>query len=156
MLLSFPNLQAMDMSRNKIVFYKEKSVSLSSNRGIQFLSFAHNRINFVPQNIFSNLVSLRKLDLSNYRIHDFDFNISKLYSLVNLKLENNMISEIPEAICEQLIQLTERIAPRVITVDLSNNQLLCICSSIYSLTFMSQTKPTNVMFENYNKYFCRN
>ena len=117
MLLNFPNLQIMDVSRNNVVFYKERSVSLSSNGVIQFLNFAHNQINFVPQNVFSNLVSLRQLNLSHNRIHDFDFNISRLYSLENLTLENNMISEIPEATREQLIQLAERIAPRVITVD---------------------------------------
>ena len=156
MLLTFPNLQVMDMSRNKILFYQEKPVSLSSNRDIQFLSFAYNQINFVPQNLFPNLVSLRQLDLSHNHIHDFDFNISRLYSLENLNLESNMISEIPEATREQLIQLAERIAPRVVTVDLSNNQLDCSCSYISSLSFMSQTKPTNLVFKNYDKYFCHN
>ena len=156
MLLNFPNLQVMDLSRNNITFDKERSVSLNSNTNIQFLNFSHNWINFVPQNFFSNLVSLRKLDLNNNSIHDFDFNISGLYSLENLNLENNQISEIPEATRKQLIQLTERIAPRIITVDLSNNQLSCSCSDIPFLSFMIQHKPTNLVFKNYDKYFCRN
>ena len=156
MLLSFPNLQVMDLSRNNIVFYREKPMSLITNREIQFLNFAHNQISFVPPTLFSNLMSLRKLDLSHNHIHDFDFNINELYSLENLNVENNMISEIPEATREQLIQLTEHITPRVITVDLSNNQLACSCSNFPCLSFMSQTKPTNLMFKNYNEYFCIN
>ena len=155
-LISFPSLQVMDMSRNNITFYKERSVILSSNRDIQFLYFAHNQINFVPQNLFSNLGSLQKLDLSNNHIHEFDFNISRLYSLENLNLEYNMISEIPEATRQQLTQFAERIAPRVITVDLSNNQLVCLCSSIPSISFMSQSKPTNLVFKNYDEYLCVN
>ena len=155
-LLSFPNLQVMDMSRNKITFYKERPVSLSPNRDIQFLNFTHNLITFVPQDLFSNLASLRKLDLSHNNIQNFEFNISGLYSLENLNLEYNMIPEIPEATRKQLIQLTERIAPRVITVDLSNNQLACSCSNFPSLSFMIQTKPTNLVFKNFNEYFCHN
>ena len=156
MLLSFPILQVMDMSRNKINFDKESPMRLNSNRDIQCLNFSHNLINFVPQNLFSSLVSLQKLDLSHNRIHDFDFNVSGLILLVNLNLEYNKISEIPEATRKQLIHLAKHIAPRVITVDLSNNQLACLCSSIPSLSFMSQSKPTNLVFENYDKYFCRN
>ena len=155
-LISFPSLQVIDMSRNNITFYKERSVILSSNGDIQCLNFAHNQINFLPQNLFSNLLSLRKLDLSNNHIHDFDFNISRLDSLKNLNLENNMISEIPEATHEQLTHLAERITPRVITVDLSNNQLVCLCSSIPSISFMSQSKPTNLVFKNYDEYLCLN
>ena len=156
MLLSFPNLQVMDMSRNEINFDKERPMSLTSNRDIQCLNFSHNLIHFVPQNLFSSLVSLQKLDLSHNRLHDFDFNVSGLILLVNLNLEYNKISEISEATRKQLIQLAEHIAPRVITVDLSNNQLACLCSSIPSLSFMSQSKPNNLVFENYDKYFCRN
>ena len=152
---------------------------LSSNRDIQFLSFAHNLITCVPKNLFSNLLSLRTLDLSHNHIHDFDFNISGLYSLEslnlennmisgiqehisglysleNLKLKNNMISEIQETAREQLIQLAEHITPRVITVDLSNNQLACSCSNIPSLSFMRKTKPDNLMIKNYNDYLCLN
>ena len=156
MLLNFPNLQVMDMSKNRIYFINERSISLSSNRDIQFLSFAHNEINFVPQNLFSNLVSLQKLDLSNTNIQNFDFNISGLYSLKKMNLENNLISEIPEAARKQLIQLAERIAPQIITVDLSNNQLACSCSNIASLSFMIKAKPSNLMFDNFDKYLCRN
>ena len=156
MLLSFPNLQAMDMSRNKINFDKRRLMSLSSNRHIRCLNYSHNVINFVPQNLFFNLVSLQQLDLSHNRIHDFDFNVSGLISLVNLNLEHNMISKIPEAARKQLNQLAEHVTPRVITIDLSNNQLDCVCSSIPSLSFMSQSKPMNLVFKNYNKYLCRN
>ena len=154
MSLTFPDLQIMDMSWNKVAFYNETSMSLGSN--IQFLNFSHNQITFVPQNLFSNSVSLQKLDLSHNNIHDFDFDISGLYSLDNLILEYNMISELPDTTRKQLIQLAERIAPRVITLDLNNNQLACSCSNISSLSFMSQTKPTNLMFKNYDKYVCIN
>ena len=65
-----------------------------------------------------------------------------------------MISEIPEATSKDLIQLAERIAPRIITMDLSNNQLVCSCSNISSLSFMSQTKPNNLVFKNYDEYMC--
>ena len=154
--LSFPNLQVMDMSGNHITFYNDTPLSLSSNRDIQFLSFAQNVITFVPTNLVSDLVSLRKLDLSHNQICNFEFNISGLWSLENLDFGYNMISEIPEATRKQLTLLAEHIAPRVITVDLSNNQLTCICSSIPSLSFMSQTKPANLMFKHYDEYLCLN
>ena len=154
MLLSFPSLQVVDMSRNNIMFYNERSMRLGSNKNIQFLSFAHNLITLVPQNLFSGLVSLKKLDLSHNHIHDFGFNFSGLYSLRKLNVDYNMISYIPEATQKQLIQLAEHIAPRVITVDLSNNQLACLCSSISFLTFMNQNKPTNLVFNNYHQYLC--
>ena len=147
MLRSFPNLQVMDISSNKITFNKERPMTLTSNRDIHCLNFSQNLISFVPQNLFSSLVLLQKLDLSHNRIHDFDFNVSGLISLVNLNLEDNMISEIPEATRKQLNQLAEHVAPRIITVDLSNNQLVCLCSSIPSLSFMSQSKPTNLVFD---------
>ena len=41
-------------------------------------------------------------------------------------------------------------------MDLSNNQLLCSCSSIPSISLMSQTKPTNLVFNNYDECLCLN
>ena len=154
-LLNFPNLQVLDMSRNEISFYSDRSMRLKSNSThIQNLSFASNDITMIPQNVFSDLVSLHEIDLSNNRIQNFDFNISGLYSLEKLNLEHNTLFEIPEAACQQLRKLAERVAPRVITVDLSNNKLLCTCSNILFLTFMKQTKPANLVFNNYDKYLC--
>ena len=153
---SFPNLQVLDMSKNMIVFHyynRESSVQFSAN--IQTLSLAYNLISMVPSNLFSKLISLRELDLGHNQIQDFDFNISALHLLEKLSLEYNMLSEIPEVAREQLIQLTEHVAPRVITVDLSNNQLSCSCSSIPFLTFMNYTKPANLVFNKYEKYLCR-
>ena len=57
-LLGVPNLQVMNMSSNHITFNDTRFLSLSSNRNIQILNFAHYLINFVPQNLFSDLVSL--------------------------------------------------------------------------------------------------
>ena len=82
MLLSFPNLEVMDISRNKVAFYNETPMSLGAN--IQFLNFSLNLITFVPQNLFSNSLSLLKLDLSHNNIQNFDFNINELHSLENL------------------------------------------------------------------------
>ena len=108
-------------------------MSLTSNRDIQCLNFSHNLINFVPQNLFSNLVSLQKLDLSHNHIHDFDFNVSGLISLVNLNLEDNMISEISEATRKQLIQLAEHIAPQELS--------LLTCLTINWLAYVQTSLP---------------
>ena len=150
---SFSDLQVLDMSRNKIVaLYWTR---FAANGSMQNLSFAHNLIRKVNANYFANLVSLRELDLSHNRIERFDFNISGLYSLETLNMEYNMISEIPSATRQQLIQLAERVAPQTIIVNLSNNQLHCSCYNIPFLTFMLQTKPSNLVFTDYDKYRCR-
>ena len=70
-------------------------------------------------------------------------------------MEYNMLSEIPSATQQQLIQLAERVAPRMIIVNLSNNSLSCSCSNIPFLNFMLQTKPSNLVFTDYDKYICR-
>ena len=156
-VLQLPSLQILDMSSNRFTLLKSHSMnhSLESVGPIRILNFADNVITSLPYNFFSNVSTLQELDLSHNIIQDFDFNVSALYSLKNLNLEYNMISEIPEATCQELSQLAEHIAPRIVTVDLSNNPLSCSCSSIYYLTFMNQTKPSNLVFHNYDEYMCR-
>ena len=152
-VLQFPSLQILDMSSN--IMNLHISDSIKSVGPIRILSFADNVITSVPYNFFSNLTTLQELDLSHNSIQDFDFNTSGLYSLNNLNLEYNNISDIPEATRQQLIQLVEHVAPQIVTVDLSNNPLSCSCSSIPYLTFMNQTKPSNLVFHNYDEYMCR-
>ena len=152
-LLQFPSLQILDMSRNDMSVFN-RFVRLKSNGNISFLSFAYNSIQRIPYSIFSHLSTLQKLDLSHNSIQSFDFNLSGLDSLKNLNLQTNEISEVPKATCQQLTQLAERVAPRIITVDLSENPLSCSCSNIPFLTFMNQNKPSNLVFHNYDKYVC--
>ena len=152
-VLQLPSLQILDMSSNSISLHI--SHSLESVGPIRILNFADNVITSLPYNFFSNVSTLQELDLSHNIIQDFDFNVSALYSLKNLNLEYNMISEIPEATCQELSQLAEHVAPRIVTVDISNNPLSCSCLSIYYLTFMNQTKPSNLVFHNYDEYMCR-
>ena len=149
----FPNLQILDVSRNNISL-STSFVTFKSNGNICFLRFAYNSIQRIPYSIFSHLSILQELALSHNSIQTFDFNLSGLYSLRNLNLENNKISEVPEGTFKQLAQLAERVAPRIITVDLSENPLSCSCSNIPFLTFMNQNKPSNLVFHNYDKYVC--
>ena len=142
MLPQFPNVQILDVSRNDI-YIPNSFVRLKANGNICFLSFAYNSIRRIPYSTFSDLSTLQELDLSDNSIQRFDFNLSGLYSLMNPNLENNKISEIPESTCQQLAQLAELIAPRIITVDLSENPLSCSCSNIPFLTFVNQNKPPN-------------
>ena len=140
------------MSRN--IMGRDIFANFISVGPICILNFANNEITSVPYNFFSNLSTLEELDLGQKSIQDFDFNVSALCSLKNLNLEYNKISEISEATRQQLIQQAEHVAPQIVTVDLSNNSLSCSCSSIRYLTFMHQTKPSNLVFYKYDEYMC--
>ena len=159
-LSQFPNLQVLDMSRNSLttsdldLSFVQSIKSFVSNGNIRVFSFAYNLIQNVPTPLFLELASLHELDLSHNHIEDFDFNISGLHSLENLNMAYNKLSDIPSATQQQLIQLAERVAPRNITVDLSGNPLPCSCSNIPYLTFMHQTKPSNLVFHNNDGYMC--
>ena len=87
-------LQKVNFDNNNITDLFAFLKSLDNNNKIKSISFSHNQINDIPNNI-SNLKNLEYLFLSNNQISVIPKSVSKLKKLTLLSIENNKIKEIP-------------------------------------------------------------
>ncbi|PIK41863.1 putative chondroadherin-like protein isoform X1 [Apostichopus japonicus] len=88
-------------------------------RKLQTLTFSHNLIHYLPDNLFNDLADLRYLHLSGNKLTYLDGNIfSGLSKLKSISLNRNHLGSIPAGVFDGLTSLN--------SVDLSNNHLYSI------------------------------
>lgn len=114
---------------------------------IQDLRLGNNRIKCITEQSFLNLKHLRKLDLSENVLENFDASIRGLVDLELVDLSKNHIQKLSEKNIEELHHLIE--GGSNIEIDLSKNTLSCNCESLGFLRALLRSRKHFVGLENY-------
>ena len=83
------DLTIIDFSRNSL---RDVPANLEYAKCTIVLNLSHNNIENIPNQVFSNLVDLIHLDLSNNKLETLQPQIRRLVNLQVLKLSNNPLS----------------------------------------------------------------
>ncbi|XP_048244545.1 toll-like receptor 4 [Haliotis rufescens] len=115
---------------------------------LEFLNLSLNRIQFLPVNVFRNLVSLKNLNLSENSITKLKVKVSHMTNLTSLNLSSNQIPSLNHMFMSQLDIISKSSA---LKVDLSANPLICSCETLSFVKWMTQRKD---MFASQHLYKC--
>jgi len=114
------------------------------------------KIGNISATIFSRLVNLQRLDMSNNYLRSLYFDLQNCIKLDILNLSHNRVeSIIPERI-DHLNQLAlQKPEDNNLVVDLTGNVLHCLCNSTHFVKWL-QRSPTvsNIKFPGFDNYTC--
>ena len=150
---NFPILETLDVSHNLITLAGEHTF-LDTAVSMQIINLSHNRIKHLTQNRFANLVNIRHLDLSNNLIEEFNVNLSSSRKLEYLDLSDNSLYSLPDFIMDQLNQIALSNTTGNLQVNIKDNNLFCICSTINFVQWVQSLHPPNLVFVDDIQYKC--
>ncbi|XP_046381325.2 toll-like receptor 4 [Haliotis rufescens] len=125
----------------------KKGQTFAYSPTLEFLDLSLNRIQFLPVNVFRNLVSLKTLNLSENSITNLKVKVSHMTNLTSLNLSLNQIPSLDHMFMSQL----DIIKSSALKVDLSANPLICSCETLPFVKWMTQRKD---MFASQQLYKC--
>ncbi len=142
-LYNMPSLEAVVLKGNIVSFGTEvlKSDLFRGNPRLKILDLSACGITHIPLLELTNLVLLREIDLSLNHLEVFDLDLGSLVRLELLNLSGNSINYLHRGVTDNLDSLTSN--GTVITLDLSQNPLMCQC---HTLDFIQWIQTTKVMF----------
>ncbi|KAK3612022.1 hypothetical protein CHS0354_021697 [Potamilus streckersoni] len=110
---------------------------------LQHLDLSNNRISSMDENIFRGLVSIQILNISHNLLDLFLINIGHMKNLRVLDLSQNMLQVVRYQVRIALENIASSTTEKVY-VNISYNQLRCMCSTSQFMTWVRDTK-TNVV-----------
>ncbi|XP_046381324.2 toll-like receptor 4 [Haliotis rufescens] len=149
-LKGFTSLKILRANSNYLGDFLEndqKGQAFAYSASLEFLDLSLNRIQFLPVNVFRNLVSLKTLNLSENSITNLKVKVSHMTNLTSLNLSFNQIPSLDHMFMSQL----DIIKSSVLKVDLSANPLICSCETLPFVKWMTQRKD---MFATQQLYKC--
>ncbi|KAK3612021.1 hypothetical protein CHS0354_021696 [Potamilus streckersoni] len=110
---------------------------------LQYLDLSNNRIISLNENIFRGLVSIQILNISHNLLDTFLVNIGHMKNLRVLDLSQNMLQVVRYPVRIALENIAS-VTTEKVYVNISYNQLRCMCSTSYFMAWIRDTK-TNVV-----------
>ncbi|XP_045200575.2 toll-like receptor 4 [Mercenaria mercenaria] len=166
------DLQILDISNNKFSFFHQKSlidmgnltslflqhteigkslyrdvngVTFSSLRKLRVLDLRSSIIKDLPYSIFKNQIDLRYLSLGDNSVKNVSFLLKSMTKLRHLDLSDNEIG----FISEQNMAFLDQIATnRKIDLDLSGNNLNCMCNNQVFVNWLATTRVNIIQKDN--------
>ncbi|XP_046577699.1 toll-like receptor 4 [Haliotis rubra] len=152
---SFKNLKHLDISNNllgTVLGNISNGNMFSALSKLQTLDLSANYINNYSYALFSNLSSLRVLNISKNTIYALHFDIIHMKNLSVLQCSGNQIHWLTKTFTTSLDKLSD---DHNITVDLSGNPIYCNCINIWFLSWMMKAKAKGaIFFGNLSDYVC--
>ncbi len=142
-LYNMPNLEVAVLRGNVVPFGRGVPTSdlFRDNPRLQVLDLSTCGIRNIPRGQLENLKQLREIDVSSNELETFELDLDRLIHLERLNLSGNSISYLSKSVTDNLDRLTS--TGTVITLDLSQNSLVCQC---LTLDFVQWIQTTKVVF----------
>ncbi|XP_046381345.2 toll-like receptor 4 [Haliotis rufescens] len=150
-LKGFPSLKILRANSNYLGAFLGNDIKgqvFAYSPTLEFLDLSLNRIQFLPVNVFRNLVSLKTLNLSENSLSYLKVKVSHMTTLTSLNLSSNQIPSLDHMFMSQLDIISKISA---LKVDLSDNPLICSCETLSFVKWMTQRKD---MFATQQLYKC--
>ncbi|KAL3852488.1 hypothetical protein ACJMK2_016119 [Sinanodonta woodiana] len=141
-----PRLVTLIVSNNLlgIVIPKDASGEIFKNLStLLHLDLSNNKIPSLNENIFRGLVRIQRLNLSHNLLNTFLVNISHMKNLRVLDLSKNTLQVVSYPVRIALEDIASMTTEKVY-VNISCNQLQCMCTTTRFMTWLQDTK-TNVV-----------
>ena len=111
------------------------------------LDLANNNIRSLPENVFKHQTKLAYLNLSMNSLRSFDISINIMLNLNLLDLSSNLFQYLDLYALQSISHHTR------LSIDLSNNPLLCDCQSLEFLYWAWENKNILLNFDHYECIF---
>ncbi|XP_052106970.1 toll-like receptor 4 [Mytilus californianus] len=113
---------------------------------LQAIDFSQNRIPLLPPLFFIFLERLEALNLHDNLFEDIDFRLTQMKNLSLIDLSRNRIQFLGPVATSQLESVAR---DHMLSLNLSENPLICSCASLKFLKWMTETKVVLLNRENY-------
>jgi hypothetical protein len=150
----FPNLVKLDLSINKLYkMAKEKhplfqQLFLSLSR-LKILKLSFNRLEVIPEKLFSENRDLELLDFSHNELEQVTFTLEYLYKLKVLNLQFNRIKILNSLSINYLSSGLSAPGNKTWTLDLGNNPIACSkCEAKQFIYWLTHTKSAIISATN--------
>lgn len=113
---------------------------------LEFLDLSYNNIFYLSASMFKNMQKLRTLNLQNNQLSSWRVKVDHMKNMKYINLKQNKLTafdKISRVSFGNLFQLTN------LTIDLSENQLLCSCDSKEFLEWITHHRKHFINFEYY-------
>ncbi|KAH3815083.1 hypothetical protein DPMN_143602 [Dreissena polymorpha] len=117
---------------------------------LETINMSKNRIYSLTSSLFSQCVSLQKIDLSENYLDIFDLNLHNLRNLSVLNLRNNRLQTLSEPV---RVYLSDMTSAHAVMVNLQDNKLACNCENIEFLRWLLKTNVSVTGKHFYNCYY---
>ncbi len=136
-----PSLKILMLEGNTVSFGSGNNGShlFRDSPNIEILGLTNCGILAIPRLELSHLTKLTELDLSMNSLREFDLDVENLKQLHLLNLTGNQLQTLPQRVTDQLEMLTSHEPSQQVTVDLSQNPLLCQCDNLEFLRWIQTT-----------------
>jgi len=110
----------------------------------------------VPPTLFSRLINLQHLDMSNNYLRTIDLDLQNCTKINTLRFVHSDIKVISQKFIIHLTQLASRKpTENNLVVDLTDNKLHCLCNSTHFISWVKRpTADSNIKFPGFDRYTC--
>ncbi|XP_052764611.1 toll-like receptor 10 [Mya arenaria] len=153
--LKYLNLSYNNLGKMQTLHAHDFEIFLLNNNELRFLGLAGNNIDKLPLLTLQNKSKLVKLDLSDNRLVDVNFNVDHLKSLRSLNLSNNRIESL-SIVSMRALELMSEANGSLRHLDISGNPFVCSCEGKDKETVELIRKLSGTLIHgSINKYVCR-
>lgn len=139
--LQFPRLQLLDLSNNTLFDHKASQSFWSGIPNLRHLYLNDMGFSQIPPDFFNQLQHIETLSLCNNGISEINFNISHMKNITFLNLARNKIQSFNQRFLDQLDSVLDRDGQNnLVKIDLSENHLVCECSTLAFLRIIKSNK----------------
>ena len=148
---NMPNLRKLNLSSNYLGQSINSTITMlpfKNQQKLTHLDLSNNKLRSLPKNIFSNLLNLKYLYLSENRLSKINVSIDQLKKIKVLDLSNNLLETITEDVRVVLDYAYRHNHARI---NMTQNKFTCNCKYQDFIEWMTQNRG---MFVNFDDYYC--
>ncbi|KAJ8302148.1 hypothetical protein KUTeg_021135 [Tegillarca granosa] len=128
----------------------DKNGEIFSNlQSLKYLDISNNYIFYLSSKIFVGLKQLQFLNMSNNNLREWNFDISHMSNLKFIDMSHNQLTDIPLTMRQSLDRIS---LYRNISLDLTDNNFFCACPNIEFLKWLLGSK---ISFKHSDRYTCQ-